>query len=501
MVRAESKYGRNDTVSFYVVRLWPLLIFVVAQLVPAYCSSKVSKPGVDGILLPETGYGDLLDWFDTHDAADNVSETEVDADKEEFPQIVTGCGDGVCQGAETPENCAKDCLKTTKVAVFIFAHKGDELGALGRIRDLILAGAKVYVFYITFDDTPLEQYYDGSKAKTAPASLGVVEENIYCYENYIEWGLVTGSNEILERLKQHLAQIQPDEVYLPQLCGGELEHELAHAAGFWGTKRAKLSPQFYEVPAPSNFYILQPPDLTIAADSPDVFVEQFIQRWKMLPKATEELKPTLNTQDMMAIRLAAAHIADEWWQQVVLTLPEDRLLYMLSLLQRFRKVPTDQKPQDRPYVSSLANPEGVYIYEEQGYSFDDYKAYERLMRSFSGVNARTVPSHLPWFDEPMEVIIAHPFEINVELWSFSGAMDTIEFLIGIGPSKKETEDCQTPESLQILPNEKKQIKIQCKAMEPIGEHVYYIRAYSALAKQNAEAAKFAQVPFVIKVYQ
>jgi hypothetical protein len=288
------------------------------------------------------------------DEPDTVEVVQPPDEKSEpdIPPVLTGCGDGECKGGETVENCAKDCLDTPEAAAFVFAHKGDELGALGRIYDLVQAGAPVYVFYLTFDDTPIDTIYAGAPSKLSVATLGVPAENIYLYETHIDWGLVTGSREVVDKLTQHFITLQPKTIYLPQLCGGELEDEMAHIAGIWAAKRAKIFPAYYEVPSPSNYYVGTAPDPATAQADPDAFVEQFVRRWKLIAKGTEELKPTLGSEDMVELRLAAAHIMNDWFQAFLYKLPEDRLLYLLREMQRFREVPAGQKSDKKPFTQS-----------------------------------------------------------------------------------------------------------------------------------------------------
>ena len=446
------------------------------------------KPGTDQSGQSDNGGGEK----DVTGGSESKPEPDV-------PVVTTGCGDGVCQGAETEDNCAKDCLQENLSAAFIFAHKGEELASLGRIFDLAQAGADVYVFYLTFDDTPLADAYEGDPGKLAPASLGVAPQNIYVYEQYIDWGIVSGNHEVLDRLTQHLATLEPDHVYLPQLCGGDLESELAHVAGYWAAKRAKIFADFFEVPVPSSYYELNEPSADLAGTNPDQFVDRFTRRWKLIPKGGEEKKTTLATEDMAQIRLAAAHIQNDWFQHFMYKLPEDRLLYLLREIQRYRELPPDQKTDERPWLQSMDNPEGTYIYNLQGYPFDEFRQFSRVIESFFGTNVRSDPSALPFYDEVAHLKIVHDFDVVLNIRSFSPEADTLSFKIGFGPAKDPTEDCVTPADVGIGPLEKTTVTVKCNAEEPIGEHVYYFRVYSSLAKENNDAAKFTEVPYHVFV--
>jgi hypothetical protein len=415
--------------------------------------------------------------------------------------VTSGCGDGVCQGAETGANCAKDCLEEGVVAAFVFAHKGDDLASLGRIFDLAQGGADIYLFFVTFDEVPLADKYGGDTGKLAPASLGVSPDNIYTYESYIEWGIVTGSHEVLDRLVQHLAQVQPTQLYVPQLCGGDLEGELAHAVAYWAAKRAKIQPDYFEVPVPSNYYVLEAPSADLATSNPDGFVDKFVKRWKLIPKGGEELKPTLGTDDIAQLRLAAAHIQNPWFQDFLYKLPEDRLLYLLREVQRFRQMPPDQLPTDKPFQQSMDNPAGLFIYSQQGYSHDDFKAMAKVVESFYGANFRTDPSALPYYDEPLSLMIMQKFDLKVDIRVFSPEEDTLSFKIGFGPAKDPTTDCVAPDDLQVSALQTTSVTIPCKAEEPIGQHTYYVRIYSEQAAINNDAAKFTEIPVSISVGQ
>ncbi len=420
---------------------------------------------------------------------------------EEIGPVLTGCGDGECAGAETSDNCAKDCMIDPEKAAFVFAHKGDEIGALGRIQDLLGAGAAVYVFYLTFDETPIDKYYGGNAATLSVASLGVPTDWIYLYEKYIEWGIVTGNHEAVDRLTQHFVTLQPTSIYIPQLCGSDLETELAHVVGVWAAKRAKIFPKYYEVPARSNYYRMTDPDIAVATTDPDQFVQHFIERWRLLPKSTEEMKPTLGAQDMAKIRLAVSHIQDPWLQGFLYKLPEDRVLFLLREVQRFRVLPDKQLNEKKPYLESPANPQGTFIYNEQGYTFDEFKQRAKVVESFYGTNLQTEPSALPGFDDPLGLTILEQFDIKLQVRVFSTEPDTLTFTIGFGPAKSETLDCEKPPELAVESLQKTDVTIHCKAKEPIGKHIYYLRAYSSKAKANNDAALFTEVPFQIQIGQ
>ncbi len=435
------------------------------------------------------------------DEPDTVEVVQPPDEKSEpdIPPVLTGCGDGECKGGETVENCAKDCLDTPEAAAFVFAHKGDELGALGRIYDLVQAGAPVYVFYLTFDDTPIDTIYAGAPSKLSVATLGVPAENIYLYETHIDWGLVTGSREVVDKLTQHFITLQPKTIYLPQLCGGELEDEMAHIAGIWAAKRAKIFPAYYEVPSPSNYYVGTAPDPATAQADPDAFVEQFVRRWKLIAKGTEELKPTLGSEDMVELRLAAAHIMNDWFQAFLYKLPEDRLLYLLREMQRFREVPAGQKSDKKPFTQSLDNPGAKFIYEEQGYTFDEFKQRAAVIQSFYGCNLRTEPSGLPFFDEPVPLTIMHNFDVVLDIRAFSPEPDTLTFKVGFGPSKNDLHHCIATDPVDVSALESLKVTLSCQAKQEVGEHTYYFRAYSKLAAENNDAALYTEVPFHVEI--
>ena len=416
----------------------------------------------------------------------------------DVPPVLTACGDGVCNGAETIQNCAKDCLDNPAKVVFIFAHKGDELASLGRIYDLTQAGAKVFVFFLTFDETPIETFYV-SPSKLSVAAVGVPVENIYLYEQHIEWGMVSGTREVLDRLTQHLSTIQPEAVYLPQLCGGELEDELAHVIGLQAAKRASLFPDYYEVPTPSSYFESADAPLDAAQQDPDGFVTHFIRRWRLIPKNTDELKPTLGSQDMVELRLAAAHIMNDWFQGFLYKIPEDRLLYLLREIQTYRAMPQGQKLDKKPYLESLENPGSVFIYVDQGYTFDEFKHRAKVIASFYGSDVRTIPSTLPWFDAPAPMIIMQDYDVVLDIRSFSPDPDTFSFMVGYGPAKQPTEHCQPVAPVQVSAFESLQVTFKCEAKNPVGKHTYYFRIYSQMAEEWDDATTFSEVPFQISI--
>jgi len=482
-----------------------LLVAGTAAALVACSGSEGSEDGGNGgteisIANPDNGPNGTDP--DVEVAPDETTPVGEDIKTEpDVPVVTTGCGDGLCQGAETAASCAKDCLEEEIAAAFVFAHKGDELASLGRMFDLAQAGATIYVFYLTHDDTPIDEYYSGQVGKLAPASLGVAAENIYAYEQYIDWGIVSGNHESVDRLTQHFIALEPGHIYLPQLCGGDFEDELAHVVGYWAAKRAKLFPLYYEVPVPSNYFIQETPSIKLSQDDPDLFVDKFIKRWKLIPKGGEEMKTTLGTEDMAQLRVAAAHIQNAWFQDFLYKLPEDRLLYLLREIQRYRELPPDQEVDKKPYLESLENPMGTYIYNEQGYSFDEFKQMARVVMSFYGTNLKTNPSALPFYDEPMDVKIVHDFDVELEMRVFSPVDDTLSFKIGFGPAKDPTEDCIVPDDVSVATMEKKTITISCNAWEPIGTHTYYFRVYSEQAKINNDEAKYTEIPLKVNVYQ
>jgi hypothetical protein len=491
--------------SIGTLHLWSL-VFLAALGMPGFMGCGDEDEPADSDVPP------IIQDKDNRQAPEDIREPEdekpaeeqrggeVETVPEETVQRPRGCGDGLCKGSETPESCAKDCMEIPEKAAFVFAHKGDELGCLGRIYDLIESGSGIFVFYLTFDETPLAQYYDGSASKLSVGWLGVPPQNIFVYEEAIEWNIISGNHEILDRLVQHLQNVKPDSVYLPQLCGGELEDELAHVVGLWAAKRAKIFPQYFEFPARSNYYIMEEPDGTKAKADPDGFVDKFLKRWRLLPKDTEALKPVLQAEEMAKIRSAAAHIQNPWFQAFFYTLPEDRILYLLRELQQYRAMPTAQKAEKKPFVDSLDNPQGKYIYQEQGYTFDEFKQMAWVIESFYGTNLRSDPSALPFYDEPFPVKIMHDFDVNMTIRSFSPEADTLTFTIGFGPSKEATEDCEKPTELAIDAMGKATVSVHCNAKEPVGPHTYYFRIYSQLAKTNNDAALFTELPFKVKIY-
>lgn len=480
----------------------PIVALLATALLACACGEGATTPAEDGVNFishdgrippPPEDIRQTQDRMEPDDVPSVDEETPPDV-----PRVLTGCGDGVCAGAETYENCAKDCLETALKVAFIFAHKGDELSALGRIYDLAQAGAEIFVFYLTFDDTPLDTIY-GSPQKLAVVAVGVPVANIYLYEQHIEWGMVSGTREVLDRLTQHLSTIQPEAIYLPQLCGGELEDELAHVIGIQAAKRASLFPTYFEIPTPSNYFEGTSPPLETAQQDPDGFVNHFIRRWKLIPKNTEELKPTLGSQDMVELRMASAHIMNDWFQGFLYKLPEDRLLYLLREMQRYREVPQGQKLDKKPFLESLENPGATFIYVDQGYTFDEFKQRVRIIESFYGADVRTDPQSLPWFNEPQQLTIMQDFDVVLDIRSFSPDPDTFSFMYGYGPAKQPTDHCQPIDSVQVSPFESLQLTVHCEAKNPIGKHTYYFRVYSQMAEEWDDAATFNEVPFQIAI--
>ncbi len=480
----------------------PTVVLIALALLASACGDDATTTAPDTVnfVSHDTSKPPPADVQETTDITapqdlQILDETEPPLD---IPPVETGCGDGVCSGAENAQNCAKDCLVNPAKVAFIFAHKGDEVGSLGRIYDLTKAGSTVFVFYLTFDDTPLESIY-GSPSKLSVAALGVPAENIYLYEQHIEWGMVSGTREVLDRLTQHLNTVQPEAIYLPQLAGGELEDELAHVIGLQAAKRASLFPEYFEVPSPSAYYEGTPPDLETAQQDPDGFVNHFIRRWKLIPKNSDELKPTLGSQDMVELRMASAHIMNDWFQGFLYKIPEDRLLYLLRELQRYRPMPTSQKVDKKPFLESLENPGATYIYADQGYSFDEFKHRARVIESFYGSDVRTDPQALPWFDEPIPLMIIQDFDVVLDIRSFSPDPDTFTFMVGYGPAKQPTEHCQPVEPVQVSQFESLQVTVKCEAKNPVGKHTYYFRVYSEMADEWDDAANFTEVPFHISI--
>jgi len=432
---------------------------------------------------------------------DMAEDSEASSD---LPLPRTGCGNGTCDSDESQWTCAKDCSNPEWGAVFIFAHKGDEWTALGRMYDLLETGASVQVVYLTSDDTPFETVYAGSKAALAPVVLGVPEDNVFLYELYDEgWPLAAGPHAALDRLSTQIQGFQPSEVYLPQLSGGELEVDLAHMVGLWAVKLSGMFPQpaFYEIPTRSNYFSLTDPDPATAAGDPNAYADLLLQRWKLLPKTTDELKPTVGAPELAAIRNAAEFILDDWMTATRTALPEDQYKYLLRSAQRFRVLPDDQEPEEPVYVSSIVNPEGTFIYEEQGWTHDEFGHLVRLVKSFAGTHLLTTPLHLPGYQEPLELYIAQSFDIDLTIRNIAAEEDVVSLIIGIDETKNPTEDCQLPPDPVIPGWGEVTVTLHCKAEEMIGPHTFYIRTYSTKAQEAFEPAKFAEIPFVFEVIQ
>ena len=422
----------------------------------------------------------------------------------ELPPVETGCGDGTCDADEDQWSCAKDCSDPDWGALFVFAHKGDEWTALGRMHDLLETGASVQVVYLTSDDTPFEAVYAGSKAALAPVVLGVPEDNVFLYELYDEgWPLAAGPHAALDRLSTQVKSLQPAEVYLPQLGGGALEVDLAHVVGLWAVKRSGMFPQpaLYEVPARSNYYLLTEPDPETATADPYGYVDLVLQRWKLLPKDSDELKPTVGGPELGAILNAAEYILDDWMVATRAALPTDQYKYLLRMAQRYRLLPADQDPEEPVYLSSMVNPDGTAIYEQQGWSRDEFAHLVRLVKSFAGTNILTAPLHLPGHQAPLDLYIAQSFEIALTIRNVAAEEDVVSLLIGIDAIKDPTEDCLLPPDPVIPGWGEVTVILQCKAEEMIGPHTFYIRAYSERAQEAFEPAKFAEIPFAFEVIQ
>ncbi|MFH1531150.1 MAG: hypothetical protein ABIK09_10520 [Pseudomonadota bacterium] len=457
----------------------------------------------------DTPYGKDWGLVDPEEDALDGDRSTVDLVGDQGPAMdllppETGCGNGHCDSDENQWTCAKDCSNPDWGALFIFAHKGDEWTSLGRIHDLLGTGASVQVVYLTSDDTPFETVYGGSKAALAPVVLGVPADHVFLYELYNEgWPLVAGPHAALDRLSTQVKGFQPAEVYLPQLGGGDLEADLAHVVGIWAVKRSTMFPQpaLYEVPARSNYYLLSEPDPATAAANPNGYVDLVLQRWKLLPKDTEELKPTVGAQELAAILNAAEYILDDWMVATRNALPQDQYKYLLRTAQRFRLVPDSQDPEVPVYLSSIVNPQGTYIYEEQGWTHDEFAHLVRLVESFAGTNILTSPLHLPAFQEPDDLYIAQSFDIDLTIRNIATEEDVVSLIVGIDAVKNPTEDCQLPPDPVIPGWGAVTVTLHCKAEEEIGPHVFYIRAYSQKAADAYEPAKFAEIPYRFNVIQ
>lgn len=486
-------------------------ILGVALLAFAFCRCDGGGGGGQGATDAQTG--DLpfgADWgrvqHDMEPPSDGaLPETGDDLGTPgDLPPIETGCGDGTCDPDEDQWTCAKDCSNPDWGALFIFAHKGDEWTALGRMHDLLETGAQVQVVYLTSDETPFGLVYGGSKAALAPVVLGVPEESVFLYELYDEgWPLAAGPHAALDRLSTQVKSLQPAEVYLPQLGGGALEVDLAHVVGLWAVKRSGMFPQpaLYEIPARSNYFLLDEPDPATASSDPNGYVDLVLQRWKLLPKDTEELKPTVGAPELAAILNAAEYILDDWLVATRTALPADQFKYLLRMAQRFRLLPGTQDPEEPVYLASIVNPDGTTIYQEQGWSRDEFAQLVRLVKSFAGTNILTAPLHLPGYDDPLELHIAQSFEIALTIRNIAAEEDVVNLQIGIDPVKDPTEDCQLPPDPVIPGWGEVTVTLQCKAEEMIGLHTFYLRAYSQRAQEAFEPAKFAEIPFVFRVVQ
>lgn len=485
--------------------MWVAGFFVLTLSLGRCDGGGVNSPGKD-ILGGDSPFGG--DWNRIEpEIGEDQGDIEAPADltdRNDLQLPETGCGNGICDPDEDQWNCAKDCSNPDWSALFVFAHKGDEWAALGRMHDLLALGAQVQVTYLTSDDTPFEAVYAGQKSALAPAALGVPEDNIFLYELYDEgWPLPSGTHAALDRLSTQIEDTQPSEVYLPQLCGGDLEADLANALGIWALKRSGMFPQpaIYEVPARSNYFILSEPDPSTAVSDPNAFVDLVLQRWKLLPKDSDELKPTVGAPELVAIKTAADLILDEWMVATRDALPDDQYKHLLRMAQRYRLVPESQEPIEPPYLSSIVNPEGTYIYQEQGWTRDEFAQLVRLVESFVGTNLLTDPLHLPGYQEPMDIVIAQDFDISLTIRNIAAEEDVVSVLVGIDEIKDQTDDCQLPPDTTIPGWGEVTVTLHCEAAEEIGLHAFYIRAYSENAKEAFEPTEFAEIPYLFNVMQ
>ena len=486
--------------------------FVIPIFLMLALSGVVACGGGSGAAVPDDVSGDSsigADWGNVADSpgpGSDVPERDGTSDRasSDYPIPETGCGNGVCDPDEDTWSCAKDCHDPDWGALFVFAHKGDEWAALGRIHDLLAAGASVQVVYLTDDDTPFDQVYGGAKPALAPVVLGVPEDHVFLYELYTEgWPLAAGPHAALDRLLTQVKAFQPAEVYLPQLCGGDLDVELAHMVGLWAVKRSTMFPQpaFYEVPARSAYYLLEEPEPASAVTDPDGYVDLVLQRWKLLPKDTQELKPTIGASELHAIVAASDYILDDWMVKTRDALPADQYKHLLRMVQRFRLLPVDQDPKEPAYLSSIVNPEGAALYEAVGWTFDEFKHLVNLVQSFKGTNLLTVPLHMPGHQEPLDIPIAYSFDIMLTIRNISGEDDVVSIVVGIDAIKDITDDCLLPPDPEIPGWGEVQLILHCKAEEEIGPHVFFIRAYSQQAQDAFEPAKFTEIPFAFNVFQ
>ncbi len=444
------------------------------------------------------GDQDTAPDLDTSDPGQDLDTQQPDLNGQPY------CGDQKCTNNEDDLTCARDCLEAPLTAMFIFASKGDEWASLGRMQDLLEAQCKIVVLYIAPpDDTPLADAYTGNKNLLPVVQLGVNAANTVLFEQYPNiWPLLVGPHAVLDQIEAVARTHKPAQVYLPQLAGGLIRNELAHAVGYWGVKRAAIYPEptFFEVPVPSSYYVLEAPGADLVNNNPDLFVDQVLKYWKLIPKTSNEQKPLLSTDDLTAIRAAANATANTWFKDARLALTPARYQTLLSSAQAFRAIPQNQDLEKAPWVSSTANPEGQFIYEVQGYTHSEFVHFVKHTRSFAGCDAVTDPSHLPAFDTPIQVKQGNAFNFTMLIRNVGAAQDTIDFTVGIDAEKRPTTDCDPiPEPVVIPGKGSVSVDFHCRADETRTVHTLYIRANSAIAEAQAEPTDYLEVPFQFKV--
>lgn len=442
---------------------------------------------------------------DTQQTEAAVDTFGPDTPQEDTPQVETFCGDHICTFPEDEYTCGRDCILEPFTAVFFFANKGDEWAAMGRIYDLLQAGCRVMALYIAPpDETPLATTYSGNKNLLSLVKLGVTPAYVILFEEYQGiWPLMVGPHAVLDQVEAIAKTYKPAEVYLPQLCGGDYETELAHVVGWWGTKRAGIYPQptFFEIPARSAYYVTTDPGPELAQTTPDLYIDILLKRWKLIPKTTNEQKTELRDNELLAIKVAAEAIKNPWFNDARAFLGQEKLLYLLGSAQRFRKLPNNQDPEQKPWISSTNNPDGIYIYMTQGFILDDFIHFVRHTQAFNGTDIYTDPSHLPYYDQPMLVKIINWFEFSVLVKNVGGLEDTISFEVGIDSVKNPTDDCApNPADITIPAKGSKTVAFRCNAAEVKGLHTFYIRANSKVAAEALEPSTYSEVPFQFKVW-
>jgi hypothetical protein len=354
------------------------------------------------------------------------------------------------------------------------------------------------------DDTPLTEAYTGNKSLLPVVQLGVSPANTILFEQFQGiWPLLVGPHAVLDQIEAAARTHKPAQVYLPQLCGGLIRNELAHAAGYWGVKRAAIYPEpvYYEVPVPSSYNVLESPDGDLLDSNPDVFVTRLLQYWQLIPKTTNVQKSLISGGDLANLKAAAGATANAWFKEARTGLTANQYETLLKSVQAFRRVPQNQDLEKLPWQSSTANPEGVFLYNEQGYTHSEFVHFVKHSRSFAGTDAVTDPSHLPAFNSPREVKQGANFNFTLLVRNVGAAEDTITFTVAIDSEKRPTTDCDPiPEPVVIQGKGSVTVDFHCQAAETRTLHTLYLRANSALAATQSEPTAFVEVPFQFKVY-